>query len=97
SFFFLSAASGIVGNLAYDALKVLIKRLRRTDDGSFEKTITVESYESIRIRAHSSSALGQSESAEVERTIERRYAMIAADADQRRVEMGQTNRGSSAI
>jgi hypothetical protein len=47
-----AAASGIVGNLAYDALKTLVRRLTRKKDAFFERIVSLKIYERERTRIH---------------------------------------------
>lgn len=49
-----AAASGVVGNVAYEALKALVAKLRGKDDATkhFTEIVVVREYEVIRVREH---------------------------------------------
>jgi 5'-3' exonuclease len=75
-FLLTAAASGVVGNVAYDALKAFVARLGKTEERLFEEIIIEEEYESQRIATHTINANGSEITTETERIITRRHTIL---------------------
>ena len=70
----LVAASGVIGNLAYDAIKEIVNRIRNPEDTpSLEETVTIEFYERNRQELHGSETPLASVDTEFESTLKVRY------------------------
>jgi hypothetical protein len=76
-----TAASGIIGNLSYDALKAAVRRIRKPKREFPDKKITFESvisektYRRHRLEAHPNSLPSRTVSVELEQQLEMQYRL----------------------
>jgi hypothetical protein len=80
-FLIADAASGIVGNLAYDALKEIIRRISKRENDAklieqYEKTVFFTKCESLRIERHGSLPSSVEAKAEIEAEVKTKYHLI---------------------
>lgn len=85
AFFALAAASGIVGNLAYDVLKALVLHLAGDDlPDKFEAKITAELYENVRSTVHVEAGKTDDQTlSTVRRDVELKYRLIVEKGHRR--------------
>ncbi|HMF63314.1 MAG TPA: hypothetical protein VK608_04435 [Edaphobacter sp.] len=78
TFMALAAASGVVGNLTYDALKALVLPfLRAKEKTTFEERLTFEEYETVRKEIHMEDASSEPSTTEiVEKEVGLKYRLI---------------------
>ncbi len=79
-FFAVAAANGVVGNLAYDALARIVRRVRRSEQEvgggvRFEVVISRKTYNRLRHQKHSGAKASRNCS-EVERKLETEYKLM---------------------
>lgn len=80
-FVIAAAASGIVGNFTYDALKEVIRRIGKKKNDSkmvncYESTISVTKYESLRVNQHHDSPPSLEITPDIEVELEIKYSLI---------------------
>jgi hypothetical protein len=80
-FFCASVASGIIGNLSYDALKAAVRRIRKPkrefppNKITFESVISEKTYRRHRLEAHPNSLPSRTVSVDLEQQLETQYRL----------------------
>jgi hypothetical protein len=77
----IAAASGIIGNFAYDVVKSIVRNLAEKHRApklaeSYERVVRETRYEELRIEYHSGDSCNLQSTTELEREIETRYRLV---------------------
>ena len=88
SFCFLSAAAGIMGNVAYDAMKVLVRRLLSRRVKLFEDTISPAKYEELRAQIHAGNPATVTVDETVALLVKRRYWILVNTGEPKSTDHG---------
>ena len=79
-FFAAAAAAGVTGNLAYDSLRALVRRVRRLKQEigtvSFEAVVSRSTYDRVRRREHPGKAPSRSADERITHSVRKRYSLV---------------------
>ena len=95
SFCLLAAASGVVGNAAYDAIKALLRRLNPKNELMLERMVSPEKYEEIRRRLHSGDSARIEVSEDIEILVRRRYRILVEREERAGPRKGKRRRNAT--